>query len=261
MHKTRFEMALITAALALTHGAYAQRALTKGQPVQPPEPTSDPQAVTELKAGSAWATDEVERAPLGGAVLRLRLVLPGDYGTWAYAPGRFGLSSVAVAGGEIALSSRWSLVLEGADDPFARQFSGMTSGLRLHLLPLESKLQLSMAGGYTEDLGGGEGLWSELNASNDVGPWHFTGAVRASHVWGEATQASLSASAGAALDLTSARVELEAAYERQGAARAALLPSVVVPADRDRIMLRVGPVLPLSGSKLLPGRVSLFGNF
>ncbi len=261
MHKTRFEVALITAALALTQGAYAQGALVKAQPVQPPEPTSDPQAVTEVKAGSPWAADDVERAPLGGAVLRLRLVLPGDYGTWAYTPARFGLSPAAVAGGEIALSSRWSLVLEGADDPFARQFSGMTSGLRLHLLPLESRLQLSMAGGYTEDLAGGQGLWSELNASDDVGPWRFTGAVRASHVWGQATQASLSASAGAALDLNSARVELEAAYERQDAARAALLPSVVVPADRDRIMLRVGPVLPLRGSRLRPGRVSLFGNF
>jgi hypothetical protein len=262
MQKTRFELAVITAALALTHSAYAQSALPKAQLAKPPEPTSDPQSVTEVKAGSPWAaSDEVERAPLGGAVLRLRLVLPGDYGTWAYAPGKLGLTSAAVAGGEIALSSRWSLQLEGADDPFTRQFSGMIAGLRFHLLPLESKLQLSMAGGYTEDLGGGQGLWSQLNASDEVGPWRFTGALRASHVWGQATQASLSANAGAALDLTSARVELESAFERQGVARAALLPSVVVPAEGDRIMLRAGPVLPLSGSKLLPGRVSVFGNF
>ncbi len=254
------EATLISVLLALAPVAQAQSAAPVKKPA---EPAGDQPPTTELRTGSAWAaTDDVERAPEGGATIRPRLVLPGDFGTWAYTPARFENFAVRVTGGEIALSSRWSLVLEGADDPFDHRFSGMASGLRLHLLPIGSDLQLSLAGGLTRDLNGERGLWSQLAVSEDLARWHFAGALRASALSGAlGTEQLLAGSGGVAYDLLPVRLGLEYAFERGRESRSALLPWVEMPTKSRHVMFRAGPVLQLNGANAFPARVSVAGDF
>ena len=259
MNRRTVETALVSAACLLSPAAHAQSRLPVAHAA---EPTSDPALTTDLQTGSKWATsDEVDRPPAGSAAMRLRLVLPGDYGTWAYSPAADGVA-IPVVGGEIALSSRWSLLLEGATDPIGHRFSGMASGLRLHLMPLASSLQLDLSGGFSEDLGGASGAWSELHLSDDVGRWHFMGDLRAAALSGGlATQPALSGSTGAAVDLLPARLGIEYAFQRGRETRSAVLPWVGVPAGNGHVTFRAGPVLPLNGASAFPARVSVAGNF
>ena len=254
-------LALAAAVITFGPAALAQSAADKAW-VRASEPVGAPPSVTVVQAGSAWAAaEDGEPVPLGGARLRLRLVLPGDFGGWAYLPAHLAALSASVTGGELWLASHWSLLLEGAEDPFARQFAGMIAGVRWRLLPANLQLRLSLAAGYTEDLAGGRGLWSELDAADNSGPWHFASAMRASHVWGPATQPAFSANAGAALDLNVARIGLESAVELGNAPRAAVLPYLATPSTSEAVTLRAGPVIPVAGRAALPARVSLFGNF
>jgi hypothetical protein len=228
-----------------------------------PEPGGDQHPVTELRTGTTWAaTDEIQRAPEGGATIRPRLILPGDFGTWAFAPPRFDDFAVRVTGGEISLTSRLSLVLEGADDPFDRRFSGMASGFRLHLLPLSSRLQLSVAGGFTKDLSGASGLWSQLAASQDLGRWHWAGALRASTLSGAGESGpALAGSTGVAFDLLPARLGLEYAFEQGRESRSALLPWVEVPTKNQHVTFRAGPEIQVHGANPFPARLSAVGSF
>jgi hypothetical protein len=214
-----------------------------------------------VTTGSKWATnDEADRARAGGASLRLRLVLPGDYGTWAGAPSKLGATSVAVVGGEIALTSRVSLLLEGAAEPI-NHLSGMASGLRLHLLPFTSPLQFDLSGGFERDLTGSSGAWSQLDFSDDFGPFHVMGALRDRTPGGLAAEPALSGSTGAAVDLRPARVGLEYAFARGRSSRSAVLPWVGVPTADGHVTFRAGPVLPLHGASAFPARFSVAGNF
>jgi hypothetical protein len=258
--KRLLEATLISALVTVAPLAHAQ---SSAAPKKPAEPSGDPGPTTEVRTGSTWAaTDEVERAPEGGATLRPRLVLPSDFGTWAYTPAAFGAFTVRVTGGEIALTSHLSLVLEGADDMFDHRFSGMASGLRLHLLPFASSLQLSLAGGITQDLSGERGLWSQLAVSQELGRWHFASALRASSLSsGLATEQSLDGSAGVAFDLQPVRLGLEYALAHDRNSRSAVLPWVAVPTNNQHVTLRAGPVLPLHGANAFPARVSIAGDF
>jgi hypothetical protein len=258
--KSTLEATLISLLLGFAPHAQAQSA-TPAKAA--PEPGGDQHPVTELRTGTTWAaTDEVVRAPEGGAAIRPRLILPGDFGTWAFAPPRFANFAVRVTGGEIGLTSRLSLVLEGADDPFDHRFSGMASGFRLHLLPIGSSLQLSVAGGLTKDLSGASGLWSQLAASQDLGRWHWAGALRASALAGAGEGGpTLAGSTGIAFDLLPARLGLEYAFERGRESRSALLPWVEVPTANEHVRFRAGPQLQLHGSNPFPAHVSVAGNF
>jgi hypothetical protein len=232
-------------------------------PKKPAEPSGDQHPVTEVRTGSEWAaTEEVARAPEGKATLVPRLILPGDFGTWAYTPERFTNFSVRVTGGEISLTSRLSLVLEGADDPFDHRFSGMASGLRWHLLPIGSRLQLSVAGGITRDLNGASGLWSQLALAEDLGRWHLAGALRTTTLASESgRQEALAGSGGVAFDVMPVRLGLEYALERGLDSRSALLPWVEVPTKNEHVQFRAGPVVQLNGANPFPARFSMVGNF
>jgi hypothetical protein len=167
-------------AIALVCGGVAAllapRAHAQGVERRSDASSSRPPAV-EIRTLPPWAAiDQAIRPPVGAAELRPRLVLPGEFGTLSYAPPAIGGGMPLVTAGEAALSSRVSVMLEGARDSFDSQFSGAAAGLRLHLLPKESPLQLSVAGGGVRRLigsmfdpyVGSTGLFSQINASYDV---------------------------------------------------------------------------------------------
>ncbi|HEX3773570.1 MAG TPA: hypothetical protein VHV51_03845 [Polyangiaceae bacterium] len=250
---------LLASSFALPSLAHAEGAVA----ARTAEPSGDSHPAVEVRSTTDWAaTEEVDRPAVNHATMHLRLVLPGDFGTWAYAPSSFSRDSVPVTGGEIGIGSNLSLVLEGAADPFDHRFSGMASGLRFHLLPPESTLKLSVAGGFTQDLSGARGLWSQLALAEQFGRWHFAGALRASQVYGAlGGEHLLGGSAGAAFDLLPVRLGLEYAFERGRAQRSAILPWIEVPTKNQHVTFRAGPVLQINGANAFPARVSVAGNF
>src|SRR5689334_18380383 len=138
---------------------------------------SDREPPVEVRTLLPWATiEEIMRLPAGAAEVRPRLVMPGELGTLSYAPPALGGGLPLVTTAETALSSRVSMILEGASDSFDPRYSGAAAGLRFHLLPKESPLQLSVAGGVAQPLiglplsspyVGPTALFTQINASYD----------------------------------------------------------------------------------------------
>jgi len=256
----------LTLVLCLTSSAVAVTA--RAQPTTSPaavntgEPAGDPRANVDVHATTTWAaTDQIDRPAEGRATIHLRLSLPGDYGTWAYVPARFGVNSVPVVGGEIALTSQLSLVLEGAEDRIDH-LSGAAAGLRYNLMPLESPLQLSLAGGVVQDLSGARGVWSQFAMSEELGRFHLATALRASELSSSfAREQLLGGSAGVAYDLLPVRLGLEYAFERDRETRSAVLPWVEMSTPSRRVSFRAGPVFQINGANAFPARASVAGNF
>jgi hypothetical protein len=238
-------------AIALTCGGAAAllalRANAQGVERPSDAPSSRPPAV-EIRTLLPWSTIEaVTRPPVGGAELRPRLVMPGEFGTLSFAPSALGGGIPLVTAAETALSSRVSMIFEGARDSFDPRFTGAAAGLRLHLLPKESPLQLSVAGGIAQPLirlpssdpyVGPTALFTQINASYDVGRLRFTGLLRATSISG-VNLASFGAAAGVSYDLRPVRVGVEyfSAVDKAGQ-RSALTAWVGVPLANERIWLR-----------------------
>jgi hypothetical protein len=73
------------------------------------------------------------------------------------------------SGGIVGLTPRLSLSLVGGGDGVV-DASGMAGGLRLSLLPPELQTTRAvLAGGYSQDLVTGPGLWGRLSVAQDVG--------------------------------------------------------------------------------------------
>lgn len=222
--------------------------------------TAQPTPEVDVES-SGIPSDPVERPPAGGASFRLRPTLQGDFGTWAYAPSTPGRSVASVVGGEVALTSRLSLVLEGAQDGFNPGVSGMFAGARLHLMPTDSHFQMSLAAGGLRDMARSPGAWTEVSASENVGRFRFAGSLRVTRLYGDLeAQQLISGSAGASVDLRWARVGVDYAFERGIVSRAAILPWVAVAAGR-RSTFRITGAVPLSGDNVFPARFSYIGSF
>jgi hypothetical protein len=210
-------------------------------------PSGRPPAV-EVRTLLPWAAiDEVMRLPVGAAEVRPRLVMPGELGTLSYAPPVLGGGLPLVTAAETALSSRVSMNFEGARDSFDPRFTGAAAGLRLHLLPKESPLQLSVAGGVARPLfgtplwgayEGSTGLFTQINASYDVGRLRFTGLLRATSSSG-VNLSSIGGAAGVSYDLRPVRVGIEYfSIGDKAGRRSALSGWVGVPLANERIWLR-----------------------
>jgi hypothetical protein len=184
---------------------------------------------------------------VGAAEVRPRLVMPGEFRTLSYAPPTLGGGLPLVTAAETALSSRVSMILEGARDSFDPRYSGAAAGLRFHLLPKESPLQLSVAGGVAQPLigtpllgayEGSTGLFTQINASYDVGRLRFTGLLRATSSSG-VNVASIGGAAGVSYDFRPVRVGIEYfSIGDKGGRRSALSAWVGVPLANERIWLR-----------------------
>lgn len=210
-------------------------------------PSGRPPAV-EVRTLLPWATiDEVMRLPVGAAEVRPRLVMPGEFGTLSYAPPALGGGIPLVTAAETALSSRVSMIFEGARDSFDPRFTGAAAGLRLHLLPKESPLQLSVAGGVAQPLigtpllgpyVGSTALFTQINASYDVGRLRFTGLLRATSSSG-VNVSSIGGAAGVSYDFRPVRVGIEYfSIGDKAGPRSALSAWVGVPLANERIWLR-----------------------
>ena len=238
-------------AIALACGCAAAllalRANAQGVEPRSDAPSSRPPAV-EVRTLLPWATiEEVMRPPAGAAEVRPRLVMPGEFGTLSYAPSARGGGIPLVTAAETALSSRLSMIFEGARDSFDPRFTGAAAGLRLHLLPKESPLQLSIAGGIAQPLirlpsldpyVGPTALFTQINASYDVGRFRFTGLLRATSISGLSVS-SFGAAAGVSYDFRPVRVGVEYFLAADKASlRSALTAWVGVPLANERIWLR-----------------------
>jgi hypothetical protein len=203
----------------------------------------------EVRTLLPWTTiEEVMRAPVGAAEVRPRLVMPGELGTLSYAPPALGGSLPLVTAAETALSSRVSMILEGARDSFDPRYSGAAAGLRFHLLPKESPLQLSLAGGVAQpliglplggSLVGSTALFTQINASYDIGRWRFTGLLRATSSSG-ANLGSIGGAAGVSYDFRPVRVGIEyfSVQDKAAGPRSGLTAWIGVPLANERIGLR-----------------------
>ena len=242
MNRTAIALACGSAAALL-----ALRANAQGVERRSDAPSSRPPAV-EVRTLLPWATiEEVMRPPVGAAEVRPRLVMPGEFGTLSYSPSALGGGIPLVTAAETALSSRVSMIFEGARDSFDPRFTGAAAGLRLHLLPKESPLQLSIAGGIAQPLirlpsfdpyVGPTVLFTQINGSYDVGRLRFTGLFRATSSSG-VDVASFGAAAGVSYDFRPVRVGVEyfLAADKTGL-RSALTAWVGVPLANERIWLR-----------------------
>jgi hypothetical protein len=196
--------------------------------------------------------------------------MPTDFGSWARAPSALGLTSVPLIGGEWAVSSRLSVVAEGARDAFDPSFSGANAGLRLRLLPFESPLQMSVAGGVTRDFLGMSAAWSQFQLTHDAGPWHWSAALRAgvSLSASDAMKSSEPAmatafmgSGGVARDLGPTRVGIEYAFEGGPAARSFVLPWIALMRLSRSAMVRLGAAIPVTGGGPVMATLSVAGQF
>jgi hypothetical protein len=225
----------------------ALRADAQGVERRSDAPSSRPPAV-EVRTLLPWATiEEVTRLPVGGAEVRPRLVMPSEFGTLSYAPPALGGGLPLVTAAEMALSSHVSMIFEGARDSFDPRLTGAAAGLRLHLLPKESPLQLSVAGGVAQPIigtmssgsyVGPTALFTQINASYDVGRLRFTGLLRATST-NDVNVTSFGAAAGVSYDFRPVRVGIEyfSAADKAGP-RSALTAWVGVPLANERIWLR-----------------------
>ena len=242
MKRTAIALACGGAAVLL-----ALRANAQGVERRSDAPSGRPPAV-EVRTLLPWATiEEVTRLPVGAAEVRPRLVMPGELGTLSYAPPALGGGLPLVTAAETALSSRVSMIFEGARDAFDPRVTGAAAGLRLHLLPKESPLQLSVAGGVARPViglmvsgpyVGPTALFTQINASYDVGRLRFTGLLRATSSSG-VNVSSFGAAAGVSYDFRPVRVGIEyfSAGDKAGL-RSALSAWVGVPLASERIWLR-----------------------
>jgi len=237
-------------AIALACGGAAAllalRANAQGVERRSDVPSSRPPAV-EIRTLLPWSTiEEVTRLPVGAAEVRPRLVMPGEFGALSYAPPALGGTMPLVTAAETALSSRLSMIFEGARDSFDPRFTGAAAGLRLHLLPKESPLQLSVAGGVAQPLiglllgpyVGSTALFTQINASYDVGRLRFTGLLRATSSSG-VNVSSIGGAAGVSYDFRPVRVGIEYfSIGDKAGPRSALSAWVGVPLASERIWLR-----------------------
>jgi hypothetical protein len=238
-------------AIALAYGIAAAllalRANAQGVERRSDAPSARPPAV-EVRTLLPWATiEEVKRLPVGAAEVRPRLVMPGELGALSYAPPEVGGGLPLVTAAETALSSRVSMMFEGARDAFDPRSTGAAAGLRLHLLSKESPLQLSIAGGMAQPLigtavsgayVGSTALFTQMNASYDLGRLRFTGLLRATSSDGVHV-ASIGGAAGVSYDFRPVRVGVE--YFSAGdkaTLRSALSAWIGVPLVNEFIWLR-----------------------
>ena len=254
MKRTAIALACGVAAALL-----ALRANAQGVERRSDAPSSRPPPV-EVRTLLPWATiEEVMRLPVGAAEVRPRLVMPGEFGTLSYAPPALGGNLPLVTAAETALSSRVSMILEGARDSFDPRYSGAAAGLRFHLMPKESPLQLSVAGGVAKPLIwlplagsdiGSTALFTQINASYDVGRLRFTGLLRATSSNG-VDLSSIGGAAGVSYDFRPVRVGIEyfAAGDKAGA-RSALTAWFGVPLANERIWLRASAAATMGGGFL-----------
>jgi hypothetical protein len=242
MKKTAIALACGVAAALL-----ALRANAQGVERRSDAPSGRPPAV-EVRTLLPWATiEEVMRLPVGAAEVRPRLVMPGEFGALSYAPPVIGGGLPLVTAAETSLSSRVSMIFEGARDSFDPRSTGAAAGLRLHLLPKESPLQLSVAGGVTQPLigttlsgayVGSTALFTQINASYDVGRLRFTGLLRATSNSG-VNVASIGGAAGVSYDFRPVRVGIEYfAIGDKAGQRSALSAWIGVPLVNERLWLR-----------------------
>lgn len=254
MKRTAIAIACGVAAVLL-----ALRANAQGVERSSDAPSSRPPPV-EVRTLLPWATiEEVMRAPVGEAEVRPRLVMPGEFGTLSYAPPALGGGLPLVTAAETALSPRVSMIFEGARDSFDPRYSGAAAGLRFHLLPKESPLQLSVAGGMAQPLiwlpsfgpyVGTTALFTQINASYDVGRWRFTGLLRASSSSGT-DLTSIGGAAGVSYDLRPVRIGIEyfSAADKSGS-RSALSAWAGLPLANELIWLRVSATATMDGGFL-----------
>ena len=219
-----------------------------------------------MRTGSSWAaTEDVPRLSEGDIAWKSRVVMPGDFGSWARAPSAFGLTPVPMMGGEWALSSRVSFIAEGARNAFDPTFSGANAGLRLRLLPMESPLQMSVAGGVTRDFLGWSAAWSQFQLTHDAGPWHWSAAFRASAsinepetFMGKPGMTSFMGSVGVARDVGPTRVGVEYAFD---GSRSSVMPWIALVRLSRSTMVRLGAAIPVTGGGHVMTTLSVAGQF
>jgi hypothetical protein len=237
MNRTGIFVAAIALFAAFPRPAHGQSGIEKRATL-----SGDDRPEVEMRAEPWVATRDVIRSPPGSAVLRSRVLWPGDFGSWAYAPKGFGSTPIALTAGETALTSRLSLVLEGAQDTVDRRFSGMGSGLRLHLLSLDAPVQLSLASGIARDFNGASGLWNQINVAHVAGRWRFVAALRAGAASGNG---AFGGSGGVSVDLRPVRIGVEYAFDHGTVSRSAILGWIGLPLGKGPFMLRATAVAPL----------------
>jgi hypothetical protein len=283
---------IVIAALSTAVAVYALPLRAEGS-APSSSPTSSPatsapsaKRVQELSSETHSAIDELQmepstplvgavpRAPAGGATMRMQLVMPNAFGTWTRLPLGVDPISVPIVGGEVGLTSHVSLVLEGGVDPVDRRFSGMESGLRLHLFPMESPLQVALTGGLTRPFptlynprrGFDEPMrfFGQMNVAYDAGRLHLGGALRTSSPASDlATQFLLSGNVGAAVDVTRrVRVGFDYAFERSMmTTHSALMPWVALSDAIGRFALRASAAVPMESNTPLTVMLSLVTTF
>jgi hypothetical protein len=262
-------LALVTTVGAWAANARAQVAERAEGPVDPDAEGPQPKVRTD----SSWtATEDVPRVSEGDAVWKSRIVMPSDFGSWARAPSPLGLTPVTMTGGEWAVSSRLSFVAEGARNAFDLSFSGANAGLRLHLLPSESPLQMSASGGVTRIDGvllpssrafvGMTTAWSQLQISHDAGPWHISAALRAAAAVSVPGMApTFMGSVGVARELGPTRVGVEYAFENGTESRSAVMPWIALVRLSRSAMVRLGAAIPVTGGGSVMATLSVAGQF
>ena len=253
----------IFVAIGATVVAFARPVLAQSTPERGSGSSSASEPPVDVRNGSEWVvTDDGTRAPMGTAILRPRLVLPDTYGTWVKPPVAFATTPVSLYGGELALSSRWSAVFDGAKDSLDQRFSGGLVGLRFHLSSREAPTQVSFSGGAVRDLEGGTGLWSQIHASHEMGRWRLAGVLRAHGLAGDA-QMSLSASGGVSYDLGPARIGVEYVVEESKlmGLRSAFMAWVGMPIGKGPFQLRLTGVVPTVGNERESLRLLLVADF
>ena len=257
-----------------------------GAPISPSTSSSPPKAAQELSSDTHSAVDEVQmepstplvgavpRAPAGGATMRMQLVMPNAFGTWTRLPLGVDPISVPMVGGEVGLTSHVSLVLEGGVDPVDRRFSGMESGLRIHLFPMESPLQVALTGGVTRTFTTLDNhrhgvvdplrFFGQMNVAYDAGRLHLAGALRTSSpAYDVATDFILSGSVGGGIDVTRrVRVGFDYAFERgKMITRSAWMPWVALSDATGRVALRASATVPINGNTPFTVMISQVGKF
>jgi hypothetical protein len=166
-----------------------------------------------------------------------------------------------MVGGEVGLTSHVSLVLEGGVDPVDRRFSGMESGLRIHLFPMESPLQVALTGGVARTFTTLDNhrhgvvdplrFFGQMNVAYDAGRLHLAGALRTSSPTDNlATDFILSGNVGAGVDVTRrVRVGFDYAFDRgKMITRSALMPWVALSDATGRSALRASAAIPVDGN-------------
>jgi hypothetical protein len=149
----------------------------------------------------------------------------------------------------------------------------MESGLRIHLLPVESPLQVALTGGVTRPFttmdnarrGADDPVrfFGQMNVAYEAGRLHLAGALRTSSpTYDVAAQYILSGSVGAGVDITRrVRVGFDYAFERGMITRSALMPWVGLSDATGRFALRASAAVPIDLNTPFSAMISLVGTF